>query len=390
MVKESFEMIAKTLYGFEDLLAEELRNLGGEKVKVGNRSVSFYGDTGFMYKANLCARTALRILKPLQRKKIRNEQDLYRLVQSIDWSSFMGIEDTFAIYSTVYSTVFTHSQFVSLKAKDAIVDQFKKNTGQRPNVDTQYPDLTIHIHIHETLCTISLDSSGESLHQRGYRSKTNVAPINEVLAAGLLLASGWRGQSDFLDPMCGSGTIVIEAAMIACNIPANLNRKEFAFEKWLDWDMDLFETIEASCLKKIRNFDYKIIGRDIHASTIRKAKTNVETANLSEFIQLGQMDFFESEKESDRSLFMVFNPPYGERMELDIESFYEDIGNTLKQNYPDTQAWFITSNLEALKSVGLRPSRKIKVYNGKLESRFVKYEIYKGSKKAKYQDIQNP
>ncbi|MHA7059363.1 THUMP domain-containing class I SAM-dependent RNA methyltransferase [Aquimarina sp. M1] len=380
-------MVAKTFFGFEEILTKELRELGAEKVQIGNRMVSFYGDTGFMYKANLCLRTALKILKPLATKRIRNEKDLYNFIQSVRWEEYLDTNDTFAIYATVNSTVFRHSQFVSLKSKDAIVDKFRKETGDRPDVDTAYPDLTINIHIQQDVCTVSLDSSGGSLHHRGYRTATNIAPINEVLAAGLLLLSGWDGQCDFLDPMCGSGTLVIEAAMIACNIPANLNRKEFAFEKWLDWDMDLFEKIEAACLNKTRDFHHTIAGFDKAPSAVRKAKNNVENANLTDFVKIREENFFESEKEKeDNKLHMVFNPPYGERLELDEEKFYTQIGDTLKQQYPDTNAWFITSNLEALKYVGLRPSRKIKVFNGKLESRLVKYEMYAGSKKAKFQN----
>ncbi len=379
-------MIAKTFYGFEEILVRELTNLGAQKVIAGNRMVSFYGDIGFMYKANLCLRTALKILKPITSKKIRNEKELYDFIQSIQWEDYLDSNDSFAIYTTVNSTIFRHSQFVSLKSKDAIVDKFRKQTGIRPTVDTKYPDVTIQVHIQQDLCTVSLDSSGGSLHHRGYRTATNIAPINEVLAAGLLLLSGWDGRTDFIDPMCGSGTIAIEAAMIACNIPANLNRKEFAFEKWLDWDMDLFEKIEEACLNKTRDFNHSILGFDKAPSAIRKAKENVENANLTDFVKIKEANFFDSTKQDDKKLHMVFNPPYGERLELDAEEFYGSIGDTLKQRYANTNAWFITSNLEALKYVGLRPSRKIKVFNGKLESRLVKYEMYAGSKKAKYQE----
>ncbi len=386
IVSNSFKMVAKTLFGFEEVLARELRNLGAEKVQIGNRMVSFYGDTGFMYKANLCLRTAVKILKPITSKKIRNEQDLYDFVQRIEWKEYIDNNDTFAIHATVNSTIFTHSRFIALKAKDAIVDKFRNETGERPNVELDHPDLSIDIHIQQDLCTISLDSSGGSLHHRGYRTATNIAPINEVLAAGLLLLSGWDGQCDFLDPMCGSGTMAIEAAMIACNIPANLNRKEFAFEKWLDWDMDLFEKIEESCLNKTRDFHHSIIGMDKEYSAVRKANVNIENANLTDFVKIKEGDFFESKKEVEGQLHIVFNPPYDERLEINLEEFYSKIGDTLKQNYPGTNAWFITGNLEALKHVGLRPSRKIKVFNGKLEARLVKYEMYAGSKKAKYQN----
>ncbi|MFZ0490961.1 MAG: class I SAM-dependent RNA methyltransferase, partial [Salegentibacter sp.] len=254
------------------------------------------------------------------------------------------------------------------------------------DVDLDFPTLRLNIHIEKNFCNVSFDSSGQSLHKRGYKTATNIAPINEVLAAGMLLASGWQGQCDFLDPMCGSGTILVEAAMIACNIPPNLNRKEFAFERWKDWDEELFDKIEESVLKKVREFHFSIKGYDTSPSAVHKAIDNVENANLTEFIKVERQDFFESQKDNDRHLHMVFNPPYGERLEIDMPAFYKRIGDTLKQSYPGTEAWFITSNLEAIKHVGLRPSRKIKMYNGALESKFLKYEIYAGTKKRHKQE----
>ncbi len=376
-------MLAKTLYGFEPLLAKELRDLGAIDVKEGIRSVEFSGDKGFMYKANLCLRTAIKILKPFHRFKVLSEEDLYKNVYAIDWSEMMDPSGTLAINSTVFSQKFTHSQYISLKTKDAIVDKFRDLTGIRPDIDLDYPDLRINVHIENDDCTLSLDSSGQSLHKRGYKTATNIAPMNEVLAAGLLLHSGWDGQCDFMDPMCGSGTILIEAAMIACNIPPNLNKKEFGFEKWKDWDVDLFETIEKSVLSKIRGFEHTVVGYDKAPSAVRKAIDNIENANLSEFITVEQQNFFETEKQTEKHLHMVFNPPYGERLEIDIPSFYKEIGDTLKQGYPGTDAWFITSDMEAIKNVGLKPSRKIKVFNGKLEAKLLKYVMYEGTKKFK-------
>jgi 23S rRNA (guanine2445-N2)-methyltransferase len=384
-MNNNFRMVAKTLYGFEELLARELRNLGASNVVEGVRSVSFDGDTGFMYKANLCLRTAIKIIKPIKSFSVRNENELYRKIYQMDWSEFLRIDSTFAIDTTLFSDVFTHSLYVSQKAKDAIVDKFRDTDGQRPDVDVKFPDVRINIHIHKENCNISLDSSGRSLHHRGYRTATNIAPINEVLAAGLLLLSGWDGKSDFLDPMCGSGTFLTEAAMIACNIPANINRKEFAFEKWDDFDEELFDKIVDSSLKKTREFHHKIVGYDKAPSAVRKSIDNVANANLSEYIHVERKSFFDSTKFAEGHLHMVFNPPYGERLNLDMEDFYGSIGDTLKREYPGTDAWFITSNLEALKFVGLRPSRKIKVFNSHLESRLVKYVMYEGSKKAKYQ-----
>ncbi|PKA96910.1 putative N6-adenine-specific DNA methylase [Flavobacteriaceae bacterium MAR_2009_75] len=378
-------MVAKTLFGFEEILAKEIKDLGGGNIVTGVRNVSFEGDTGFMYKANLCLRTAIKIIKPIHSFSVRTEKELYRKIYSMDWGEFLSVDTTFAIDSTVNSDNFSHSLYVSQKVKDAIVDKFRDTDGTRPNVDVKFPDVRINIHIHKDYCNVSLDSSGRSLHQRGYRTATNIAPINEVLASGLLLMSGWDGQCDFLDPMCGSGTFLTEAAMIACNIPANINRKEFAFEKWNDFDESLFDKIVDVCLNKTREFHHKIIGYDKAPSAVRKATDNAANANLSDYITIERKNFFQTEKFTDAKLHMVFNPPYGERLNLDMEEFYGSIGDTLKQSYPGTEAWFITSNLEALKYVGLRPSRKIKVFNSHLESRLVKYVMYEGSKKAKYQ-----
>jgi len=383
---KNFKMVAKTFFGFEDILAEELHNLGASNIEKGVRNVSFEGDKGFMYKANLCCRTAIKILKPIAEFRAMNEEDLYRRMQRLNWRKYLDVKRTFAINATVSGTTFTHSQYVAFKTKDAIVDKFRREENVRPDVDTKHPDVRINVHIQNNWCTVSLDSSGASLHHRGYRTDTNIAPINEALAAGLVLMSGWNGNSDLLDPMCGSGTMLIEAAMIGCNIPANLNRKEFAFEKWDDWDPDLYDLIEASALKRVKDFKYKITGYDKAPSAVSKARENIKNAQLSEFIEVREQNFFHTEKEGNDFLQLVFNPPYGERLPIAMEEFYKEIGDTLKSSYPGSHAWFITSNMEALKHVGLRPSRKIKVYNGSLESRLVKYEMYAGSKKGKYID----
>lgn len=377
----NYKMVAKTFAGLEDLLAIELRKLGAGNIEKGVRSVQFSGDKGFMYKANISLRTALRILKPIAEFNVYSEDEFYRKIYDIDWSTYFNENSSFAIDSTVHSDKFTHSKYVTLKAKDAIVDLFRNKTGNRPNIDLEHPDVRINVRIHDNHCTVSLDSSGDSLHKRGYRTTTAEAPINEVLAAGLLLHSGWDGLSDFLDPMCGSGTILIEAAMIACHIPPNLNKKEFGFQRWNDWDVDLYELIEAAQLKKIRSFNHHIKGYDKSAEVILKAKENIENANLSEFIEIERKDFFQSEKYTDKYLHLLFNPPYGERLKIDIPEFYKQIGDTLKQHYPGSEAWFITSEKPAIKSVGLRASRKIKVFNGPLEARLLKYKMYEGTKK---------
>lgn len=389
MIVENFKMIAKTFFGFEEILAKELQILGAQEVEQGVRMVSFKGDKGFMYKANLALRTALKILKPIYAFRAYNESSLYKGMQSLDWSQYLSANQTFVIDVTLFSDHFNHSQFVALKAKDAIVDQFRDKFGKRPSIDKGHPDVRINLHIHNDQVSVALDTSGASLHHRGYRTATNIAPINEVLAAGMLVLSGWDGSSDFLDPMCGSGTILAEAAMIACNIPANINRKEFAFEKWNDWDNDLFDQIIDSLMKKTREFHYAIKGTDKAPSAVAKAKDNIRNANLDEYVTITEENFFDSQKETRGPLHMVFNPPYGERLDIQMERFYREIGDTLKQSYPNTNAWFITANLEALKFVGLKPSRKIKLFNGKLEARLVKYEMYEGSKRTKFQNPDN-
>ena len=380
-MKENFKMLAKTFYGFEEILEKELQQLGAQNLKRGNRFVSFEGDKGFMYKANLCLRTALKILKPIHSERIQNEESLYKVFYNFPWEDHIDVNSKFVIDSVVNGQIFTHSQFVSQKAKDGIVDQFRDRFSKRPTVDLNRPDLRINLHINNDYCTISLDTSGASLHQRGYRTVTNIAPLNEVLAAGLIQLSGWQANTDFLDPMCGSGTFLIEAAMFALKIPANINRKTFAFEKWRDWDPKLFEIIKESQLKKVVNPKIQISGSDKAPSAIEKAKQNIENANLSEFIKIKKKDFFQLDKQTKGPLHLLMNPPYGERLEGDINALYQGIGDGFKQSFPNTQAWLISSNMEAIKCIGLRPSRKIKIFNGKLESRLLYFQIYEGTKK---------
>ncbi len=381
-MNQDTSFLAKTFYGFEPLLEKELRKLGAKNIKSINRAVSFEGDLGFLYKANLSLRTALRILMPIGRFPVKNQTDLYRAIDRIDWSKWFSAEQSFIIDVTLFSDHFNHSLFVAQKAKDAIVDQFSKREGKRPSVTTENPDMRIQLHLQGDQLTISLDSSGNSLHQRGYRIETNIAPINEVLAAGILLHSGWEGKTYFYDPMCGSGTLAIEAAMIACNIPPSLNRTTFSFMNWKNFNAELFELIRNSCLSKVREFRGHIYASDKAPSAVRKAQENIENAGLEEYISVVRSDFFFADRPSEVPLHIVFNPPYGERLSIDADVFYGKIGDTLKKEYKGCEAWFITANIEALKSVGLRPSRKIKMFNGKLESRLVNYELYEGSRKA--------
>lgn len=379
-------MVAKTFRGLEDVLAEELNNLGALNVTTVNRAVEFEGDKALMYKANFHLRTALRILKPIKEFKAKNENELYKEIQKIDWDEYFGIKNTFAVDSTIHSNHFSHSKYVALKVKDAIVDQFRDKYGKRPYVETEEPDVRLNIHIAEDQCSLLLDSSGDSLHKRGYRIRTNKAPLNEVLAAGMILLSGWDKKSDFIDPMCGSGTLVIEAAMIAHGIPPGIYRQSFGFETWLDFDADLLEEIYEE-EQPDTGFEGKIYGSDVSEIAIRITRENIENASLKKKIDLSVMPIENYKPSQDSQGVVVTNPPYGERLKKnEINTFYKVLGDRFKQTYQGYNVWIISSNFDAIKNIGLHPSQKITLFNGALECKFLEYSIYKGSKKAKKQD----
>jgi len=384
MNTKNTQYIAKTLYGLEDVLAEELTNIGAQQVTKANRAIYFAGDKDLLYKANFNLRTAISILQPINTFKAKDENELYRKIQETDWSKIFSTKQTFAVESTVFSSVFKHSQYISLKTKDAIVDQFRTKQNVRPDVNTENPDILINIHISEDNCTLSLNSSGEPLFKRGYRIATRIAPLNEVLAAGLIKLSGWKPEHNFIDPMCGSGTLPIEAALIAGNIPPGIFRKKFSFENWNDFDPDLFKKniIDLNILKGI-TFQGRIIGVDQSSIAIEIAKNNIKDTILENLISF-ETTKFQDYKPSVNSGVIITNPPYGERIKMDnIENFYKLFGDTLKRNYPNFVAWVLSSNKEAMKFFGLHPSKKIKIMNASLECTFNKYELYVGSLKIK-------
>ena len=383
-MSDNFKMIAKTFYGFEEILSEELLKLGAQKIIKGNRNVSFYGDKGFMYKSNISLRTALKIIKPIKEFKFKDIDEYYKKIYEIKWEDYLDFNSSFLINSVVFnSKIFNNSKFTSLKAKDAIVDRFRNKFKNRPSINSFNPELKIEIHVNRNFCTISLDSSGESLHKRGYKKYNSAAPLNEVLAAGIILMSAWDKKSDLLDPMCGTGTFLIEAAMIARNIAPNLNRMAFGFEKWKDWDNELFEKIEESVKSKEIEFENKLYGFDISSAMIKKAEKNIEISDLGVDIEIVKKDFLTSIKTDNDKLHVLINPPYDKRISADVNQLYKKIGDTLKNNYLYSDVWIITANLGAIKSIGLKSSKKIKLFNANLESRLLNYKIYPGSKKNK-------
>lgn len=382
--KHDFKMIAKTIFGLEEILSVELQRLGARNIEIHNRAVSFTGDLGFLYKANLCLRTALRVLVPFKTFKVTDENSLYTSIQSVNWEDYMDVTDTIAIDTVINSELFTHSQFLSQKTKDAIVDQFRAKHGERPSVDLDRPTLRINLHVFNDVATLALDSSGESLHKRGYRDKTNLAPINEVLAAGLVLLTGWDKRSNFIDPMCGSGTILIEAALIANNIPPGYYREEYGFERWkkfMVFDQDLWDTIFDAAINKITDHKQQIIGGELSPNVAKKAKENIKLAKVEDVVSIRNCDMKDFEVPAGKGI-VVINPPYGERMVKDnIEELYKMMGDTFKKKFTGYDCWILSSNMEAFKYVGLRPTRKIALFNGQLECRFMKYEVYEGTKK---------
>ena len=384
-MEQEFELIAKTFMGLENVLAQELTQIGANNVQIGRRMVSFTGNKELMYRANFQLHTAIRILKPIRHFKAHSAEDVYEEVQKLDWSKYIGEGKTFSVDSVVYSDEFRNSRFVTYKVKDAIVDQFRERTGNRPNISVANPDIKLSIHIAEDDATLCLDSSGESLHRRGYRQESVEAPLNEVLAAGMILMTGWKGETDFIDPMCGSGTLLVEAALIARNISPGVFRKEFAFEKWPDFDQELFDHIYNDDSQE-REFNHKIYGYDIDMKAVNTANFNVRAAGLTQIIEVKQADFKDFKKPANKSI-IVTNPPYGERISTpNLLGTYKMIGERLKHEFGGNEAWVLSYKEECFESIGLKPSIKIPLYNGSLECEFRKYTMFEGKLKEFRED----
>ncbi|HKL95708.1 MAG TPA: THUMP domain-containing protein [Paludibacteraceae bacterium] len=378
-MEQEFQMTAKTFRGLEEVLAKELVNLGANNVSIERRVVSFTGDQRMMYKANLYCRTASRILRPILTFKATNADEVYEQVKLIDWSKYLDVKRTFAIDATVFSEEFRNSKFVTYRVKDAIADWFMEHENKRPSIRLDNPDLFLNIHISHNQCTLSLDSSGESLHKRGYRDAQTEAPINEALAAGMLLLAGWDGKSNFVDPMCGSGTFLIEAALIALNIPPCIYRKAFAFEKWTDFNKELFEELYNDDSAE-RPFEFKIMGADSSPRAVKIAQENIKAAGLNKYITVEQRAIVDWELQEEPCL-IVTNPPYGERLlSDDLFGLYRQLGETLKHKFTGSTTWVISSHIDCLQSIGLKPSAKVKLLNGALDCEFWKYELFRGKR----------
>lgn len=378
---KEFEMVATCMQNMEPELEQELQNLGAKDIRVGKRAIKFKGDLKLLYECNIWLRTALKVLKPLYYFNAKNDEALYQKAMKIAWEEIFTSDKTFSIDAAVSSKHFTHSQYISLKLKDAIVDRFRAQQLKRPNVERYDPDVKIHLHINDESVSISLDSSGDPLFKRGYRAKQHAAPINECLAAGLILKSGWKGDVDFLDPMTGSGTIAIEASLIACNIPPNLNRTHFAFEGWSSYDPSLLSEVLRESRDKYKALKVNIWAKEVNSNNLRLARMNINAANMRKSIELEQADFFKAKKPSDKGVILM-NPPYGERLEIieGLPNFFERVGSALKHEYAGWSAWIISSDIESFKSVGLKPTAKIPVMNGKLACQFRKYELFEGKR----------
>lgn len=380
-MNQEFELIAKTFQGLEEVLAQELTELGASNIEIGRRMVSFTGDKAMMYRANFCLRTAIRILKPIKHFSAKTADEVYEAVKSIEWENYLDNMSSFAVDAVVFSNEFRHSKFVAYKVKDAIVDYFREKTGNRPSVRINNPDVSFNIHVAEDQCTLSLDSSGESLHRRGYRQEQVEAPLNEVLAAGMILMTGWRGECDLIDPMCGSGTIPIEAALIARNIAPGVFRKEFGFEKWKDFDQELFDSIYNDDSQE-REFNHKIYGYDNNPKANEIATHNVKAAGVTKDVILKIQPFQQFEQPAEKSI-IITNPPYGERISSgDLLDLYQMIGERLKHAFTGNDAWILSYRDECFDQIGLKPSVKIPLFNGALECQFRKHQLFDGKYKA--------
>ncbi|MDD3876415.1 MAG: class I SAM-dependent RNA methyltransferase [Bacteroidales bacterium] len=375
-----FPIVVKTHAGLEQVLSEELIGIGASNPEILKRAVKFNGNNALLYKANYCCGTAIRVLKQIDSFFFNNNEEFYSKIKALKWETYLDAEGTLAVDAFESQSIFNNSLFIARLTKDAIVDRFRELVNKRPNVDLDNPDIKINIHVHRDNCIVSVDSSGMSLHKRGYRKANVEAPVNEVTAAGIIRLSGWKADTDFFDPMCGSGTLLIEAAMFAMKIPSGYYRKDYGFMTWKDFDKTLFDNIRNDANAQICEHDFSIFGADINKKNLGKAEENLKYAQLHQDVIL-RLGAFENSQPPFKNGILITNPPYGERLQIDdIINFYKTFGNTLKSNYAGFTAWVFAQENEGLKHIGLRPSRRISLLNGNIECKLMRFDMYEGKK----------
>ncbi len=383
--KDNVTITLKTFFGLEEVLKEELEELGYSDIKILNRAVQVQGTWRDVYFLNLNIRCAITVLVEIESFFVRSEEDLFKKASKIDWTKYFDIDKTFAVKGAVFSDIFNHTQYPFLLVKDAIVDTFREKYKERPDVNVKAPQVLFDVYINDKNVTISLNTSGVPLFQRGYRQTAGEAPLNEVVAASLIRMSGWDRKSNFIDPFCGSGTLLIEAGMLAANIPSNIERQHYAFKNFLNYNPSVWNEVYEEANSKCSSLPCNIVGYDIEPDMIMKAKRNLRGVAVGRFINAEISSFQEIKNIEDAPGVMVTNPPYGERIGDNIEEMYSELGDFMKGSMKGYVCWVISASEEGFKSIGLRPERRIKLYNGDLECSFRKFSIYEGSKRAKFQ-----
>jgi len=380
-----FKIVVTTLFGLEEILAAEIRGIGGRDVLVLNRAVQCTGDIGFIYKCNFLLRTAIRVLRPLKSIKFRDDESYYKALNKIDWPSIFEADKSFSFHISGESVMFRNTHYAALKAKDAVVDRFREDVGTRPNIELEKPEISIAIHLNQHQGEVYLDSSGDSLHRRGYRDSAGLAPLSEVLAAGIVQLTGWNGGKTFFDPMCGSGTFLVEAAMLASKLPAGVFRNDFCFSHWKDYDAELFALIREGSINRAIEYSGKIMGRDNNLEALDAAKSNIAKAMLDDLISVQNGDFLSEDAPAETGI-LLMNPPYNKKIQSNNAELYRNIGTKLKHSYMGWEAYIITADIEAIKHIGLKPTWKKKLFNGPLEAILLKYELFEGKRKKHLDD----
>lgn len=378
MKNEKRRYFATVARGLEEIAAKELEKLGAVDIHSDFTGVHFRGNQALLYKINLWSRIIFRVLMPIADVKSYNAEQLYQNVYNFNWEDYLQIDDTFAIICTGSNKNLNHTHFTALQIKNAIVDRQRKQTGKRSNIDTENPNILINAHIEDTRCTLSLDSSGESLHRRGYRPAMGIAPLKETLASALLELAEWQPSLPFLDPLCGSGTLPIEAALKGLNIAPGLYRKKFGFQRWKDFDAELWEELLTEAkTSQLSQLPAPIFGSDRDFDILQQARINTKYCHLEKHIQLIQKDLFQIEAPANNGI-IICNPPYGKRLgEVEeLGEFYKLLGDVFKQRFKGWTAYVLTGNKELAKRIGLKASRRIPVHNGSIPCTLLKYELY--------------